>query len=241
MAGRKLIDEQSAEAKPEHVAEFVVRLGFEREGALGLKLFPEASYLLAAGARHDSAQRGACLSRNATKQRSLRSKGSPWKGYAMTSAGVFLAGVGTTILLIGAGFGGGLMLARTAMEPTAAASSPSAAGRLPPARVILPASAEAASPPQPPSATVPAAAEPSPRLVQTKEVQQSPETGRAAERAERRKADEQERRKRVTERKAKRDAARNAKQQHERQQAPGILAFGGDNEHPPAGGGFFGN
>ena len=160
----------------------------------------------------------------------------------MTSAGVFLAGVGTTILLIGAGFGGGLMLARTTMEPMAAASGPIAAERLPPARVILPASAEAASPPQPPSATVPEpGAEPSPRLVQTKEVQQLPERDRAAERAERRKADEQERRKRVTERKAKREVTRNAKQQHEREQAPGILAFGGDDEHPPGGGGFFGN
>jgi hypothetical protein len=36
IAVRKLIDEQSAEAKPEHVAEFVVRLGFKREVVFGL-------------------------------------------------------------------------------------------------------------------------------------------------------------------------------------------------------------
>ena len=158
----------------------------------------------------------------------------------MTNAGIFFAGVGTTILLIGAGFSGGLMLAQTAMEPMTAASS-RAAGRLPPARVILPASAEAAEPPQPPSATdATPARESAPQHIQANEVQQSTEWDRAAERAEQRKADDRERRKRVAERKAKRDAERLAKQQQE-QQAPGIMAFGRDDEHPPAGGGFFGN
>jgi type IV secretory pathway VirB10-like protein len=159
----------------------------------------------------------------------------------MTNARIFFAGVGTAILLIGAGFSGGLMLAKTAMEPVAASSSRAVADRLPPARVILPASAEAASPPQPPFATVAAPeGEPASRLIQTNEVQQSRERDRAAERAERRKA-EAERRKLVAERKAKRDGARIAKQQQEQQQAPGIMAFGEDDEHPPVRGGFFGN
>jgi hypothetical protein len=162
----------------------------------------------------------------------------------MTNVRTFFAGAGTAILLIGAGFSGGLILARTAMEPAAVTSNSAVADRLPPARIILPASAEAASPPQPPSTTVAApAADPAPRLIQANEVQQSPERDRTAERAERRKAeaDERERRKRVAVRKAKRDAARLAKQQQEQQQVPGIMAFGRDDEHPPGGGGFFGN
>jgi type IV secretory pathway VirB10-like protein len=154
----------------------------------------------------------------------------------MTNAGMFFAGVATTILLIGAGFGGGLLLARNAMEPMAVASGPAAADRLPPARVVLPASAAAAEQP-PPSAAVPSPAEEtSPGLIQTKEVQQSPERDRAAGR---RKADEQERRKRVAERKAKREAARIATKQQP-QQAPGIMAFGRDDE-PARAAGFFGN
>ena len=162
----------------------------------------------------------------------------------MTNVRIFFAGAGTAVLLIGAGFSGGLMLARTVMEPVTATSNSAVTDRLPPARVILPASAEAASPPQPPSTTVAApAAEPAPRLIQANEAQQSPEKERTAERAERRKAeaDERERRKRVVERKAKRDAARIAKQQQEQQHVPGIMAFGRDDERPPAGGGFFGN
>jgi hypothetical protein len=162
----------------------------------------------------------------------------------MTNARIFFAGIGTAILLIGAGFSGGLMVAKTAMEPVAASSSRAVANGLPPARVILPASAEAASPPQPPFATVAApVGEPASRIIQTNEVQQSPERERAAERAERRKAeaDQRELRKLVAERKAKRDAARIAKQQQEQQQAPGVMAFARDDEHPPARGGFFGN
>src|SRR6185369_2430288 len=125
----------------------------------------------------------------------------------MTNARIFFAGVGTTILLIGAGFSGGLMLAKTALEPVAPAPHHSAAEPLPPVRIILPSSAEAAAPPQPPSANlVEPARETGPRLFQTSEVQKLSEGDRSAERAERRKAEatEQERRKRTSHQKAKR-------------------------------------
>ncbi|NOJ43334.1 hypothetical protein [Bradyrhizobium australiense] len=168
---------------------------------------------------------------------------------------IFFAGVGTTILLIGAGLAGGLMLAKTAMEPTAPTSNRFIASPSPPARVILPASAEAATPPEPSVASaphqpgaiapVPAAA---PQVIQAKEVQQAPERDKQAERAERRKAEaeERERRERMADRKARREAARIAKQQHQQEQQqprpqPGIVAFGGDYEQPRLGGGFFGN
>jgi len=65
-----------------------------------------------------------------------------------SSAGIFLAGVGTTFIILGAGFVGGLMMATSALkEPTeyqkrASAEPPS------PARIILPSTAEAAQPPQ---------------------------------------------------------------------------------------------
>jgi len=61
----------------------------------------------------------------------------------MSNARTFFAGMGTSVLLLGAGFGGGLMLARTAVEPVTQ-NRATAADRLPSARVILPASAEPA-------------------------------------------------------------------------------------------------
>ena len=158
----------------------------------------------------------------------------------MTNAEMFFAGVGTTILLIGAGFSGGLLLAQTAMEPTAIASGRFAADRLPRARVVLPASAEPAAAPQPSANPTTPELEPARQPSRANEMQQSPERDKAAQPAERRKADEPERRKRVADRKARRNAARTAKLQ-EQQPAPDIVAFGRDDQHPPGGGGFFGN
>ena len=80
-----------------------------------------------------------------------------------SSARIFFAGVGTTFVILGVGFGGGLLMAKSALkEPTgyqarATAQPPS------PARVILPASAEAAQPPQPLQQV--AATEPAPEPV----------------------------------------------------------------------------
>jgi len=165
-----------------------------------------------------------------------------------SSARIFFAGVGTTFFILAVGFGGGLMLAKTAMEP--AAPSRSVVDRLPPARIILPASAETATPSQPP-ADQPTQQQPPHQAVApveapaptppVKEAQQAPEKDKQAERAERRKAEAEERarRRKYAERKAKREAARLAMQQQEQvsRQQPGIMAFGRDD----GGGNFFGN
>jgi len=178
-------------------------------------------------------------------------------------ARAFMLGVGTAFLILGVGFGGGLMIAKSVMEPT-----PPKATRIvehppaPPARVILPPTSEAAASHQqsatpepqitlrdvqPPEVTAPnkATAVPNaaPPSFDATTVEPKSEE-RAAERAERRKADaeERERRKRLAERKAKREAARLAKQQHPQQmRQPGILAFDDDEQRPPRSFGFFGN
>lgn len=150
----------------------------------------------------------------------------------------FFAGIGTTFVILAIGFGGGLLLANNVMEPT---PSVAAQSTLPtPARIILPASAEAAQPPQPSTA----APEPAPQVIPTKAIQQPVEQSEPAKRAEQRKADSQQhvRRKKLAERKAKREATRLAIQQQEQHyQRPGIMASGGDNYQQGFGGGFFGN
>ena len=151
----------------------------------------------------------------------------------------FFVGVGTTFVILAIGFGGGLLLAKNAVEPTLSVAARSTAGSLPtPARVILPASAEAAQPPQP-SAAVP---EPASQVIRT--IQQPIEQDESAKRADHRKAESQqrERRKRVVERRAKREGIRLAMQQQGQQhQRPGIMASGGDKDQQGFGGGFFGN
>jgi type IV secretory pathway VirB10-like protein len=151
---------------------------------------------------------------------------------------IFFAGVGTTFFILGIGFGGGLMMAKSTLEPTTPVR---AADRLPPARIILPASAEAAAPPQPPVQTV-ALSEPSPQVMPAKEAQQASERDNKAERTERHnaKAEERARRKKYAERKARREAARMATQ-HQARQPVGILAFGGDDNGSSGSGNFFGN
>jgi hypothetical protein len=141
-----------------------------------------------------------------------------------SSARIFFAGVGTTFVILGVGFGGGLLMATSALkEPTgypahATADPPS------PVRVILPASAEAAQPPQPPQQVAAVASAPEP----VKEVQPD----KRVEKVDTKKAEVEarERRKRYAERKAKREAAR-ARQQleaRERVDAP-VMAFSGDD------------
>ena len=162
----------------------------------------------------------------------------------MSNARIFFAGVGTTILLIGSGFGGGLMMAKTAMEP-AAPSRMTTADRLPPARVILPASAEAAPAPTPAAPPVEAAPVPTTQLqanvVPSTDISARAERDKEAERAEKKKAEaaEREQRRRVAERKARREAGRLAKQRHEQQARAPVLAFGGDEQ--PRMTSFFGN
>ena len=168
----------------------------------------------------------------------------------MSNAHIFFAGVGTTILLIGAGFSGGLMVAKTAMEP-APQTRAAAPDRLPPARVVLPASSEAPTTPPPPvtEGAGPAALpqqQAQPPIISATESARAKD--REVEHAEKRKAEaaEREQRRRLVDRKAKREAARLAKQRQDQQQqnaspqerAP-IMAFGTDEQ--PKMGGFFGN
>ncbi len=160
-----------------------------------------------------------------------------------SNAGIFLAGVGTTFIILGAGFAGGLMMATSALkEPTgfqnrASAEPPS------PVRVILPSTAEAAEPPQA-SQQIATAPEPPLPPPPVKEAQAPVE--RQVEKVDTRKAEaeQRERRKRYAERKAKRQAERAKRQQQieqgEHQEAP-IMAFGGDEPRRSGGFGFFGN
>jgi hypothetical protein len=140
-----------------------------------------------------------------------------------SSARMFLAGVGTTFAILGVGFGGGLLMANSALKEPKGYQARATAEPPLPVRVVLPASAEAAQPPQPQQvAAVEAAPEP------VKEVQ--PE--KRVEKVESKKADAEvrERRKRYAERKAKRETARVRQQleARERVDAP-VIAFAGDD------------
>jgi hypothetical protein len=167
----------------------------------------------------------------------------------MSNGPIFLAGAVTTVLLLGVGFGGGLMPAKKAMQPVPQ-SQVTAAARLPPARVILPYSAQAASTPTV-EAAVPLPAlspqsEARPQVVPAKAVEgqnQASEMDKQADRLEQRKAEAAERERRRHERKAMREAAR-AKQQEEQarqEQRPGMMAFSPGDEQQPRWRGFFGN
>jgi hypothetical protein len=151
-----------------------------------------------------------------------------------SSAHIFFAGVGTTFIIFAAGFGGGLLLAKSAVHdpsPKALASSE----QISPVRVILPASAEPAQPQQqaPPAVSIP---EPQPEVQQIQKFQPVDEA-----QAENRKvqAEKRERLQRYAERKARRIAAARAKRQIEQppRPEPAIMAFGDG----PRIGGFFGN
>jgi hypothetical protein len=66
-----------------------------------------------------------------------------------SKAGVFFAGVGTTFIILGAGFGGGLMMATSGLKEPTGFQNRASAGPPSPVRVILPYTAEAAQPPEP--------------------------------------------------------------------------------------------
>jgi hypothetical protein len=160
-----------------------------------------------------------------------------------SSAGIFFAGVGTTFIILGAGFGGVLMMAKSALNQPTGYQTRAAAEPPTPVRVILPSSAEAAQPPQP-SQQIDAPPQPLPQMQSVKEAQPSVE--KQVDKMDTRKAEaeQRERRKRYAERKAKRQAERLKRQQQieqgERLEAP-ILAFGGDDRRQSGGLGFFGN
>ena len=154
-----------------------------------------------------------------------------------SSARIFFAGVGTTFLILGVGFGGGLFMANSALKELGNQPK-SRVEQAAPARIILPTTAQAAEAPksQEPvqqAAAVEPVASPPPEPVKAQ-----PE--KKVEKVDTKKAEIEvrERRKRYAERKARREATR-ARQQMEarvREQVP-VMAFGSDESQR----GFFGN
>ena len=161
-----------------------------------------------------------------------------------SNARIFLAGVGTTFIILGAGFGGGLLMAKSAFEEPTGYRSHAPSKPLPPARVVLPSTTEAALPPQTPKEQVVGAPpEPAPQphapIVQATIEKQ-------AEKVDTRKAGAEERRwqRRFAERKVKRRTTERAK--HPEQVEPDqhsqrpVIAFSGDEPRLSGGFGFFG-
>ena len=149
-----------------------------------------------------------------------------------SSARIFFAGIGTTFVIIAAGFGGGLLFAKTALHDSPVQNRASS-HQIEPIRVILPTTAEAALAPQPIAVPVP--------MVLAPEIKVAPKQIEKVD-TKRIEAEESARKKRYAERIARRNAV--ARQQMEtRQQVarvsqPGVLAFNGDDTRA---GGFFGN
>jgi hypothetical protein len=142
---------------------------------------------------------------------------------------VFLAGVGTTFVILTAGFSGGWVFTKAAFDdrPAPTRADP---GPLPRVRVILPAYAEPApSTPFVPEQSQTEAQAAKPEVQPVREVptpvaqisKPDPSTAERQLRVERR---------RQAEREARKIAAARAKRQMEAQtrQEPGIMAFGGD-------------
>jgi type IV secretory pathway VirB10-like protein len=160
-----------------------------------------------------------------------------------SNVAVFFAGVGTTFIILGAGFGGGLMMATSALKEPTGYQNRGSPEPPSPARVILPSTAEAAQPPQP-SQQIATAPEPPPPLQPVKGAQAPVEKQVENVDARKAEAEQRERRKRYADRKAKLNAERAKRQrqieQGEQEEAP-IMAFGGDEPRRSGGFGFFGN
>ncbi len=152
----------------------------------------------------------------------------------------FFAGVATTFVILGAGFGGGLLMANSALKEPAGYQKPRVE-QASQVRVILPTTAEAAEAPTPPAQHF-SAVEPLPSAP-PEEVKAAPPE-KKVENVDTKKAEMEirERRKRYAERKARREAARARQQAAPRgQQEPRILALGSDEPRQTTGFGFFGN
>jgi type IV secretory pathway VirB10-like protein len=161
-----------------------------------------------------------------------------------TSAGAFFAGIGTTFAILALGFGGGLMMANSALKEPGGYQSRAASEAPVPVRVILPTSAEAAQPPQQPQQQASPPLDPPPTAPPAKAVHAPAE--KQVEKTETRKAEaqERERKRRHAQRQARRLEEVRARQQRrqqprELQDAP-IMAFGGDSS-PRPGREWFGN
>jgi hypothetical protein len=155
-----------------------------------------------------------------------------------SNAGIFFAGVGTTFIILGAGFGGGVMMANSALDKPAEYQTRASAEPQSPARVILPSSAEAAQPAQQPEQFV-AAPQPPPQIQPVQEAQPLGEKQAATLDTKKTDAERRDRRKRYAERKAKRQAERAKRQQQlEHGQDAPVMAFGGNERRDF---GFFGD
>lgn len=147
-----------------------------------------------------------------------------------SNALVFLAGVGTTFVILTAGFSGGLVFTKAAFEDKPA---PHRADRGPPpgVRVILPAYAE----PAPGNPSVPEQSQTEAQAAKpgVQPVREAPTPVAPVSKLDTRTAERQlmVERRRQAERKARKIAAARAKQQQmeaRTRQEPGIMAFGGD-------------
>ncbi|MBR1233150.1 hypothetical protein [Bradyrhizobium sp. AUGA SZCCT0182] len=144
-----------------------------------------------------------------------------------SSARIFFAGVGTTFVILGVGFGSGLLMANSALKERSGYQARTIAELPSAVRVILPTTAEAAQPPQPPQQT----SQQAPVVDSAPEPVQATQPEKRIEKPDAKKAEAEvrERRKRYAERKSRREAAR-AKQRlepREHEEAP-VMAFGGD-------------
>jgi hypothetical protein len=147
---------------------------------------------------------------------------------------VFFAGVGTTFFILAVGFGGGLILAKSVFHDERLRPRANAADQLSPVRVILPAFAEAAQPPQGLQAASPAIVATEPRVQPVKETRDA--AAKSVEKTSTLKAEAEvsERSRRSAKRKARKLAAARVNQRMKQQQHPqerrdaGIMASGGE-------------
>jgi type IV secretory pathway VirB10-like protein len=173
--------------------------------------------------------------------RFLRSYASLEISVMASSARIFFAGVGTTFLILGVGFGGGLFMANSALKEPTGYQAKVKAEPSPAVRVVLPTTAEAAHPDQQLAPQQVATVEPPP-APSPEEVKAAPPE-KVVEKVETKKAEMEvrARRKRYAERKARREyRARQQVEPRVREEAP-VMAFGGDGPRQTASFGLFGN
>ncbi|MCS3758664.1 hypothetical protein [Bradyrhizobium centrosematis] len=155
-----------------------------------------------------------------------------------SNATIFFAGVGTTFVILGAGFGSGLFMANSALKDPVSFQARSKEDVPAPIRVILPASAQAAeAKPMVQQTEQPVA--PTPQVqAPLKEAQAAPEKVEKTDK----KADADKRRKRIAERKARRLVAqRSIRPETQPTERAPVMAFGGDESRTTGNFNLFGN
>jgi type IV secretory pathway VirB10-like protein len=175
-----------------------------------------------------------------------------------SAASIFFAGVGTSVVLIGVGFGSGVLLGKAAVDLPQNSRTVASQDSVPsPARVILPTTTAATLPADQlvEPAAEPAKPEPALKPIPVKDVQKqdSDREKQAARQAEKekqqaaKKAAARERQKRYAAQKARQEAARRQQPQQEQQpeplrqsEQPSLLGFA-RNEGEAQQASFFGN